>query len=191
MSAMNVSNSRRPWSVALIAAALAMSLILGSGFLLIQHFRPPAGALDHPALPLTDSQTMTQVIKPAKQIVAVAQLHAATGGYMLMSCRDSHDPPYQGAVYISFRLPATTKAATLAYLQSVADVLVGSGWTEGLPPSQHLFGHTLTKSGVTAIFYQNPDQTDFGTLQLYGECRNTTAHAADDTAWTDVTSQLR
>ena len=177
--------------MALIAAALAMSLILAAAFLLIEHFRPEAGALDRPAHPLTDSQTMAQVVGPAREIVAIARLQATTGGYMLMSCRDSRDPPYQGAVYLNFRLPTTAKADALAYLQKIADTLVADGWAEGLPPNEHLFGHTLTRSGATAIFYANDDQSTFGTMQLYGQCRNTTDHANDSTAWTDVTNQLR
>jgi len=192
---MNVSSSRRwvdsPSSVALIAAALAVSLISGTGFLLIAHLRPPVSSLDRPAQPLTDSQTMAQVMEPAKEIVAIAQLQAPTGGYILMSCRDLHDPPYQGAVYLNFRFPVAGKADTLAYLEKMGNALVANGWTEGPPPNEHAFGQTLKKNGVTAIFYQNADQANFGTVQLYGECRNTTDHANDSTAWTDVTSQLR
>ncbi len=192
---MNVSNSRRrvdpPLWVALIAAALAMSLILGASYLLIQHLHPSAGSIDHPAQPLTDSQTMAQVVEPAKEIVAVAQLQEATGGYVFMSCRDLHDPPYQGAVYMNFKLPTVTKTDTLVYLREIGDALVANGWTEGLASNQHLFGHTVKKDGVIAIFYQNPDQANYGSMQLYGECRNTTDHANDSTTWTDVTSALR
>lgn len=192
---MNVSSSRR-WvdsasSVALIAAALAVSLISGTAFLLITHLRPLVSSLDRPAQPLTDSQTLAQVMEPAKEIVAIAQLQAPTGGYILMSCRDLHDPPYQGEVYLNFRFPVAGKADTLAYLEQMGNALVANGWTEGLPPNQHALGQTLKKNGVTAIFYQNADQANYGTVQLYGECRNTTDHANDSTAWTDVTSQLR
>ena len=177
--------------MALTAAALGMSLILGTTFLLIEHFRPAGGSFDHPGQPLTDSQTMAQVVEPAKHIVGIAELQAATAGYMLVSCRDQHDPPYQGAVHLTFQIPTTTKADALVYLQKIAATLVADGWTEGVPPNRHLFGHALSKSGVSAIFYQNPDQPNFGTMQLDGECRNTTDHADDSTAWTDVTSQLR
>ena len=176
--------------MALTAAALGMSLVLGTAFLLIQHFRPAVGSLDHPAHPMTDSQTMAQVLEPAKQIVGIAQLRAATAGYMLMSCRNLRDPPYQGAVYLDFQMSTTTKGEAPVYLQKIADTLVADGWTEGLPPNQHPFGHTVLKNGVTAIFYQNPDQPSFGTMQLYGECRNSNDHARDSTAWTDVTNQL-
>jgi hypothetical protein len=192
---MNTSNSLH-WahsrqSVALIAAALAMSLILGTGFLLIQYFRPPVGSLDHPAQPLTDTQAMAQVMRPAREITTTAQLQAATGGYLLMSCTDLHHPPYQGAVFMNFQLPSAGKNDMLLYFRKIADALVANGWTEGLPPNQHLLGHTLTKHGVTAIFYPNPDRASFGIMQLYGECRDMTDHANDTSAWTDITGQLR
>jgi hypothetical protein len=194
VSAVKARDSRRsvdsPRSVALVAAALAVSLTLATGFLLVQHLRPSASSVDHPAHPLTDSQTMAQVIEPTKEIVAVAGLQGVTGGYTLMSCRDVHDPPYQGAVYVNFRLLAGSKTDALAYLQKIGAALVADGWAEGLPPNQHLFGHTLEKNGVTAILYETPDQPNFGTLQVYGECRDTTDHAGDRTAWTDVTEQL-
>jgi hypothetical protein len=45
--------------VALIAAALAVSLILGTSFLPIQHFRPSISSLEHPAQPLTDDQALS------------------------------------------------------------------------------------------------------------------------------------
>ena len=192
---MNDGSSRRginsPQSVTLIAVALGISLVLGTAFVLIEHFRPSVSALDRPAQPLTDGQTMAQVMEPAKQIVAVARLQAATGGYTLMSCRNLHDPPYQGEVYLNFRLPGTSKADTIAYLDEVSDALRAAGWAEGLPENQHLFGHTLTKNRVTAIFYPNADQANFATMQIYGECRNTTDHTNDSTAWTDVTDELR
>lgn len=184
------SRARWPWSVALIAAALTLSLLLGTAFLLVSHLRPSARAIDHPAAPLTDGQTMAQVMGPAKEIVTVAQLQTATAGYLLMSCRNAHDPPYQGAVFLDFRLPTASNGDTLVYLRRVRDALVANGWSEGLPPNRHLSGHALDKAGVTAIFYQNPDQANFGTMQLYGECRNTTDHTGDRSGWTDVTGQL-
>lgn len=191
---MDAGDSRRwappPWMVPTLAAALTMSLLLATAFLLVDHFRQSAGPLDHPAHPLTDRQAMAQVLEPAREIVAIAQLRGATGGYLLMSCRDSHDPPYQGAAWVDFRLPTGGTEDARVYLQNMAEALVADGWTEGLPPNQHQFGHTLDKNGVIAIVYRNPDRPNFATMQIYGECRNTTDHAADQTGWTDITPML-
>lgn len=192
---MNTGNSRgwarSPQSVALIAAALAISSILGTSFLLIQHFRPSVSSLEHPTQPLTDDQARAQVVDPAKRIVTAAQLREVTGGYILMSCRDAHDPPYQGAVYLTFELPGAGDSDALVYLRRIGEVLIADGWSQGAPPNEHLFGHTLTKDGVTVIFYRNSERGNVGTMQLYGECRNTSDHTGDATGWTDVTGQLR
>src|SRR5262249_51329896 len=81
---------------ALIAAALAVSLLLGGAFLIVSRLRPPpSDALDHPVNPVTDDETATQVVEPAKQIVTVAGLQTASAGYLLMSCKNQNDPPYQ------------------------------------------------------------------------------------------------
>ena len=42
------------------------------------------------------------------------------------------------------------------------------------------FGQKLTKDGVTAIFYRSGNDTDFATMRLYGECRNTADHRNDN-----------
>jgi hypothetical protein len=182
--------ARSPRTVALISAALIMSLLLATAFLLVDHFRPSTGVLDHPAQPLSDRQAMAQVVEPAKEIVAIAQLKGSTGGYLLESCRDLQHPPYQGAVYMTFDLPTADTGDALVYLQKMAGTLVADGWTEGLPPNQHQFGHTLTRNGITAIVYRDPDQPKVAAMQVYGECRNTTDHAADPTGWTDITPLL-
>ena len=59
---------------------------------------------DDSAHPMTDDQTKAQVIEPAKQIVAAADLQGVTGAFSFASCNDQGDPPYQGTVTISFLL---------------------------------------------------------------------------------------
>ena len=88
-------------------------------------------------------------------MVATAGLQPATAGYLLMSCKDRDDPPYQGAVYMSFALPAGAGADD--YLRTIAAAMVAHGWREGLPPNQHLLGKNLSKDGINAIVYQDSD----------------------------------
>lgn len=52
------------------------------------------------------------------------------------------------------------------------------------------FGKKLTKDGVTSIFYRNLDDANFGTMRLYGECRNMGDHRNDNPAWTELTDLL-
>jgi hypothetical protein len=180
---------RSPWVRPLIAAALMMSLMLDGAFLLVGRFHSsPADFLDHPANPVTDDQSETQVVEPAKQIATVARLQKPTAGYLLMSCKNHDDPPYQGAIYMNFALPAGARDDT--YFRDIAATMVAHGWSEGLPPNQHLYGRTLHKDGVTAIIYRNSDDANLGIMRLYGQCRNVNDHRNDTTAWVDITDRF-
>jgi hypothetical protein len=173
-----------PRSAALLIGALAISLILGTGFLLINDRHADSPNLS--GEPLTDAKAAEQVVDAARQIVTVAKLQQPAGGYRFVSCRNANEPPYQAAIYMSFRLPS---ANSVKYLGDVAAAMVAHGWTEASSVGEH-FGRKLTKSGVTSIFYRNADDPDFATMRLYGECRNTTDHRNDNPVWTEVTAQL-
>jgi hypothetical protein len=180
---------RAPRVRALIAAALAVSLLMGGAFLVVSRlYPPPSETLDHPVDPVTDAASAAQVIESVKQIVALAQFQTASAGYLLMSCKDQHDPPYQGAIYLTFRLPAGARADT--YFKSTAATLVTHGWTEGLPPNDHPFGATVSKDAVTAIIYPPGDDPSVGVLRAYGECRNVNDHRNDASGWIDITNQF-
>jgi hypothetical protein len=170
----------------LIAAMLAVSLMLGGAFLAVDRLHStPGDALNHPDQPATDEQSHAQAVGAARHLVSVAKLHPTTAGYLLMSCNDHDNPPYQGAIYLTFAVPAETRAD--AYLPAVTSALVADGWTEGLPPGGHAFGTTLSKDGITAIIYRHDKDENQGVLRLYGECRNMSDHRNDTTGWTDVT----
>jgi hypothetical protein len=180
---------RSPWARALIAAALMVSLLLDGAFLSVGRLHSsPAGSLDHPADPVTDDQSEAQVVGPARQIVTVARLQKPTAGYLLMSCKNRDDPPYQGAIYMNFALPAEARDDT--YFRNIAAAMVAHGWSEGLPPNQQLYGRTLHKDGVTAIVFRNSDDANVGIMRLYGQCRNVNDHRNDTTAWIDITDRF-
>ena len=132
---------------------------------------------------MSDDQATAQVVDSAKQIVDVARLRGATGGYIFLSCKNEDDPPYQAAIYMNFRLPQTN---SVKYLREIATAMRAHGWAEAPAMGEH-FGKKLTKDGVTSIFYRNLDDTNFGTMRLYGECRNMADHRNDNPAWTELT----
>jgi len=187
------NTNRRPWhrSTAarlLIAAALALSLLLGGSVALIDRFHSsPADLLDHPDHPVSDDQSEAQVVEPAKQIIATARLQKPTAGYLLMSCKDHDAPPYQGAIYMNFAVP---EAHADVYFRAIRAALVAQGWHEGIPPSRYAFGATLYREDVTAIVYPERDYPEVGVVRLYGQCRNMNDHRSDTTAWADITSRL-
>lgn len=174
---------------ALVAVALAVPLLLGAAFLVVDRLHStPADALEHPVDPVSDGQSRTQVVESAQHIVSATNLHTTSAGYSLMSCKNRDEPPYQGEIYLTFAVPAAEQADT--YLAGVTATLASRGWAEGLPPNNHAFARTLTKDGVTVIVYRHDDDPGFGVLGVYGQCRNMNDHRRDATTWTDVTNQV-
>jgi hypothetical protein len=180
---------RSPASRALLAAALTWTLVLGATFLAVGRLHSsPADSVERPSRTATDEQTKTEVVEQARQIVAVAALQNATAGYLLMSCKNREDPPYQGAVYMDFALPADARADE--YFRGIATAMAARGWREGPPPHQNLLGKTLSKDGVTAMLYPDSDSEKHGVARIYGQCRDMNNHRGSPTAWVDITDQL-
>jgi hypothetical protein len=170
--------------VVLLLAALVTVLAVGAGSSLLRDLRTDAVILQ--GAPMTDAQAAAQVLASARQIVGMAQLQDATGGYAFVSCKNENEPPYQAAIYMSFRLPQSN---SVKYLRDVAADMVVHGWTPAASMGEH-FGQKLTKDGVAVIFYRSVNDTNFATMRLYGECRNTADHRNDNPVWTEVTDQL-
>ena len=183
---------RSPPARTLLTAALTIPLILAGAIVAVSRLHSSAAdSVEHPARTATDEQTKAEVVEQARSIVAIARLQRVTAGYLLMSCKNRDDPPYQGAVYLTFTLPAD--AHPDAYFASVAAAMVARGWSAGLPANQYLFGKSLSKDGISAIVYQDsdsPDAGNHGIARIYGRCRDTTDHRNDPTGWTDITDQL-
>lgn len=174
---------------ALVAVALAIPLLLGAAFLMVNRLHSaPADALDHPASPMTDEQSRAQVVQSAQHIVITTGLQTSSAGYSLMSCKDRDDPPYQGSIFLTFSLPAAARADT--YFSRIAATLADQGWIEGIAPNNHTFAKTLTKDAVTVIIYRHDDEPGLGVLRVYGQCRDTSDHRRDANTWTDVTDQF-
>jgi hypothetical protein len=184
-----VERLRLPASRALLAAALTSTLVLGAAFLAVGRLHSPAAdSVEHPSHTASDEQTKTEVIEQARWIVAVGALENATAGYLLMSCKNREDPPYQGAVYMDFALPADTRVDE--YFRRIATAMNARSWREGPPPHQNLLGKTLSKDGVTVMLYPDSDSQKHGVARIYGQCRDMNNHRGDATAWVDITDQL-
>ena len=186
MSGGNDSWLRTRATRTLTLAALVIALVLGTGFLIIDSSRGSDPGVLGNAAPMTDEQATNQVVNSAKQIVDAAELRGVSGSYIFLSCTSLHDPPYQAAVYLNFRLPETN---SVKRIREVAAALVADGWQEAPAMGEH-FGTKLTKDGVTSTFHENPDDARFATMRIYGECRNTSDHRNDNPAFTDITNRL-
>ncbi|OBH12070.1 hypothetical protein [Mycobacterium sp. E1747] len=180
---------RRSRQAALAALAAVLTLLIGGCGSVSPNQHSPGSShpVDDSAHPLTDDQAMAQVVDPAKQIAAVANLQGVSGGFSFASCNDQGDPPYMGTVTMSFLLQGDHEA----YFEQVRTAMVAHGWNDGAPPGQHYFGTTLNKDGVTANMSYLPSDHSYGQIMLYGECRNTTDHHHDGkTNTTNITSEL-
>jgi hypothetical protein len=178
---------RRTQAVTLLCAALGMSLVFGVAVLVVVHGEAARrDGADHPAVAMSDGESAAQVVGAATRIVRVAGLHNPAGGYIFVSCRNEHDPPYQAAVYLSFALP---QGNSVRYLREVAEAMAADGWRPAASVDEH-FGEKLTAHGLTAVFYRNPDDPRSATMRIYGECRNMSDHRSDNPAWTELTDRL-
>ena len=135
-------------------------------------FRDLRGAaVEAPADPLTDEQARQQVVEPARQFVEAGRLDKASATYMLLSCTNRQDPPYQGAVYLDFSLPAPGRRDGTDRIDAA---MTARGWSVALPPA-HPGGRTPTKDGVTAVYYPNLD------VPAGASCRSTGSAATSPT----------
>ncbi|TAM72040.1 hypothetical protein [Mycobacterium sp.] len=174
-----------------LLAVLAVVVMLLGGCALVMNkphsSGPSTNPFDDSAHPLTDDQAMAQVMGPAKQLVAVANLQGVSGGFSFASCNDQGDPPYRGTATVSFLIHGDADA----YFQQVRSAMVAHGWNDGAAAGQRYFGTTLNKDGVTANMGYVPSDHRYGQIMLYGQCRNTTDHHHDGkTDSTDITNEL-
>lgn len=173
----SVDGFRSPQSKALLWATLVMSLVLGASLIVVDRHRAEA-----PGVPLSDDQAASQVVSAARQVVAAARLQQATGGYSFVSCVNENEPPYQAALYMSFRLPHDD---WVRYQRDVGSAMIARGWVAAPAMGEH-FGRKFTNDGVTAVLERSNGDRAFATMRLYGECRNLADHRNDDPAWTEV-----
>lgn len=134
---------------------------------------------------LSDEQARAQVVDPAVQVVRAVTLDDVTGGFSFGSCNDQGEPPFQGRVEVAFKLPADPGSV----YTRIRDALVAQGWTSGMPDGQVVHGDSLNRDGVTATVGPRAADPGYGTLQLYGECRNTGEHGSEGAV--DITDRLR
>lgn len=182
-----IEEQRMPLRQALISSLVVVAVLLG-GCAPVLH-KPHAAGSTNPyedtAHPMSDDQTKSQVIEPAKQIVAAAKLEGVSGAFSFASCNDQGDPPFQGTVTLSFLIHGDPDA----YFQQVRAAMIAHGWNEGAPPGQHYHGASLNKDGVAASISYMPSDHAYGQIILDGQCRNMGNHKGEG-QWTNINDQL-
>lgn len=181
---MGVDNEPRKRVLVLTMVLVLLAVAVAAGVMFLMARRDAAS---RPTRPLDDAQSKAQVLGPAREIVGVAGLHVVSASYILMSCTNETDPPYQGAIYVTFDLPDAS-----SYLDQVAADLISRGWRATPQPVNALPGTTtVSKDTVTATLHRDPDRRGEGVMKIYGECRNIVDHRNDTTGWVDVADEFR
>lgn len=131
----------------------------------------------HPDQPLSDSQSVAQVVDPAKKIAKVARLQDVSGTYRWESCNDRGEKPYRGRLDMTFVVPPGIDHN--AYFQQIANTMEANGWSAGPPRGRHAAGTVIHQDDVMATIGISPYVRADGAIQLLGQCRNMNDHRRD------------
>lgn len=188
---MDAADGERRAARRALALAASVTVLVGAiAYFTVERLHAAAAdAVPHPGPASSAAQTETDIVEQARDVVVNANLAHPSGGYLLMSCKNRTDPPYQGVVYVDFDVPPGV--GPQQYFQGLAGALVAHGWREGLPTNQHAFGKTLSKGGVTALVYPRSDSPARGVARVYGLCHDLSDRRDTSLQWTDVTDQLQ
>ncbi|MBV8964771.1 MAG: hypothetical protein JO191_01205 [Mycobacteriaceae bacterium] len=127
--------------------------------------------------PLSDEQTMAQVVDAARQVVQAAGLREVTGGFVFESCNDQGAPPYRGRVDMSCAVPAGVEPEE--HGRQIAADLVRAGWTAGAPAGKRPFGVVVHTETVMVVISSAQADRPRAAVQVCGQCRNMTDHRID------------
>ncbi|MCV7106749.1 hypothetical protein H7H74_13310 [Mycolicibacterium chitae] len=123
---------------------------------------------------MTDAETRTQVVDPAKRLVHAVDLQLRGADFRYASCTDQGFAPFRGRVGMGFTFPAGVNHRT--YVEQIVAAMQADGWADESPKDKHHYGRTLHLGRVMAIVTPNPDHPDYGYVEILGECRNAGDH---------------
>lgn len=148
--------------------------------------RPPK--LDGPEM--SDEQTRSQVVDPARRVVQAAGLGEFTAAFSYKSCTDQGVPPFRGVVNIAFVFPPGVDEK--AEVERIAAVMIADGWSDGPPPGRMPHGRVVHQGDMMAILGTNANHPGEGDIDIFGECRNATDHRNDEgDPYEDIAAELR
>jgi len=138
---------------------------------------PSKNQAKHPEQPLSDSQSVAQVVDPAKQIAKVARLQDISGTYRWESCNEQGEKPYRGRLDMTFVVPSG--ADLNSYFQQIANTMESNGWSSGPLPGRRATGTVIHQDDVMATIGISPHVRADGSVQILGQCRNMNDHRRD------------
>jgi hypothetical protein len=122
--------------------------------------------------PITPEQSKAQVMDAAKEIVGILNLQVIEPAFFWhASCNDQGEAPFRSEMRIPYPLAASFDASAAEVAQMVKR-LQTLGWTTD--SDLHSHGATLTKNGVVVTLGPQAVGDSTRSLELLGECRDTT-----------------
>lgn len=130
-----------------------------------------------PEQPLSDGQSVAQVVAAAKQIANVSRLQDVSGEFHWEACNDQGEKPYRGRLDMTFVVPQGSDHN--AYFQRIANTMEANGWSAGPLHGQHATGTVIHQDDVMATIGISPYPVADGSVKLLGQCRNMNDHRRD------------
>ena len=125
--------------------------------------------------PMTPQQSRSQVVDAAAEVSLLIAKPIESAYFWHGSCSDGDQGPFRGEVRISYRPPADPRAAA-AEFEDMTQRLRRGGWAAD---SDFLSHSTALKKGAVNALLSPPDASvGMASVELLGECRDTTTTKA-------------
>lgn len=125
--------------------------------------------------PMTPEQSRRQVVDAATEVSRLIAKPIESAYFWHESCSDGDQGPFRGVVRISYQPPVDPHAAAAAF-DDMTQRLRSGGWATDSDFISH--ATTLKKDGVDASLSPADASVPLASVELYGECRDTTTTKA-------------
>ena len=125
--------------------------------------------------PMTPEESRSQVLKAAREVVAILGLDVVEASFWHSACNSRGDPPFRGRMRIGYP-PAQNPGAADDHA-AMLDLLQAAGWSADSAFLSH--APALKKSDVIIVLRpQDPNAATRG-VDVIGECRDVTTTIED------------
>lgn len=125
--------------------------------------------------PMTPQQSRSQVVDAATEVSRLIAKPIESAYFWHSSCSDGNQGPFRGDVRISYRPPADPQAAA-AEFDDMSQRLRLGGWSADGDFISH--STALKKGAVNALLSPPDASVALASVELLGECRDTTTTKA-------------
>lgn len=162
---------RIPASTAIVAAVLTGCAALSGWSVIMTGVPNPM----RPA-PMTPEESRSQVLKAAREVVAILGLDVVEASFWHSACNSRGDPPFRGRMRIGYP-PAQNPGAADDQIAAMLDLLRTAGWSADSAFLSH--APALKKNDVIIVLRpQDPNAATRG-VDVIGECRDVTTTIED------------